>query len=188
MIVGGPTDGDSNRALEGVAVSSGEVLGIGERGKARRYPSGRKMNRCPSRITTLCLPKDGAGNGDQVGRDRPVRFWRRNGGAARIGYLAYVSRRSPHAKNTDGDGIGEVWGYAQVTRKCYVEAKEGEQRKSKRKVVEMDKETKPIKIGKKEKKKIRTAERSARGRADDGRANPRDPSKVVKIGTKLDPS
>ncbi|KAK6159914.1 hypothetical protein DH2020_003295 [Rehmannia glutinosa] len=70
-------------------------------------------------------------------------------------FQAIVSTFHMKLKFVVGDGIGEVVGNAQVARKCYVEAvKKGEQKKSKRKVVEIDKETKPIKIGKKEKKKI----------------------------------
>ncbi|KAK6152580.1 hypothetical protein DH2020_012219 [Rehmannia glutinosa] len=124
MIVGGPTDGDSNRGR-------------------RRSSSEEEISHAKTRMVTFLVVDSYSTYNVIIGRP-PLNS-----------FQAIVSTFHMKLKFVVGDGIGEVWGNARVARKCYVEAwvKEGERRKSKRKVIEMDKETKPIKIEKKRKEK-----------------------------------
>ncbi|KAK6126671.1 hypothetical protein DH2020_039589 [Rehmannia glutinosa] len=255
MIVGGPTDGDSNLARKAYARSSGEVLSIGGKREGSEisfgpkdeqvsiahndamvitttianYEVARAMVDTGSSVNVLfheaylrmelemeikpvetALFGFGGGMVEPLGQvtlpmslgDLPMQKTRMVtflvvdsystynviiGRPAINSFQAIVSTFHMKLKFVVGDGIGEVWGNAQVARKCYVEAvRKGEQRKSKRKVVEIDKESKPIKIGKKEKKKdpdllsVRPEEELMTIELTPG-----DPSKVVKIGTKL---
>ncbi|KAK6140854.1 hypothetical protein DH2020_025386 [Rehmannia glutinosa] len=182
MIVEEPTDGDSNRDGAGNGDQTGGDCLFGF-GGGMVEPLGQftlpmSLGDLPmqkTRMVTFLVVDSYSTYNVIIGRP------------ALNSFQAIVATFHMKLKFVVGDGVGEVLGNAQVARKCYVKAvRKGEQKKFKRKVVEMDKETKPIKIGKKERKNdpdllsVRPEEELMMVELTPG-----DPSKVVKIGTKL---
>ncbi|KAK6163864.1 hypothetical protein DH2020_000728 [Rehmannia glutinosa] len=104
-------------------------------------------------------------------------------------FRAVVSTFHMKLKFIMEDGVGEVLGDQQVARKCYVEAvRKGEQKKSKRKGVESERETNPLKMTKKKEKEepdmmsVKAQEELMSVELVAG-----DSTKVTRIGTQLGP-
>ncbi|KAK6123773.1 hypothetical protein DH2020_042483 [Rehmannia glutinosa] len=102
-------------------------------------------------------------------------------------FQAVVSTFHMKLKFVMEDGVGEVLGDQQMARKCYVEAvRKGEQKKSKRKEVESERETNPLKMTKRKEKtepdmmSVKPQEKLMSVELVIG-----DPTKVTRIGTQL---
>ncbi|KAK6160555.1 hypothetical protein DH2020_003936 [Rehmannia glutinosa] len=103
-------------------------------------------------------------------------------------FQAIVSTYHMKLKFAVGEKEGEALGNIQASRKCYVEAvRKGEQKKTKRKVAELDRETKPIKIRKKEKEEPDLLSVRPEEELMNIELIPEEPGKTTRVGTQLSP-